>query len=162
MSKFENPNPASISVNFESYYFQNANARPDRKGSLNKSSSFMCRRKAASIIRNTDIFGHEVKITYKGDSQFKTLFGGIMSIICMALVLAYLAAEFNRVTDYTINIEQNTLYYDKVNGKTGYALAASENDLILEISSYIDNVNILQFLKISAFVEPLTYAGDEG
>ncbi len=56
--------------------------------------SIVCRKRIAKVVKGFDIFGHEVKITYKGDSQFKTFFGGIMSMICMALVLAYLVTEF--------------------------------------------------------------------
>ncbi len=67
--------------------------------------SQLCSKKLASIIRNRDIFGHEVKLTYKGDSQFKTLFGGIMSLTCMAIILAFVIAEFKRVADYTIKID---------------------------------------------------------
>ncbi len=79
-----------------------------------------------------------------------------MSIICMALVLAYLIAEFSRVADYTINIEQNTLYYEKPTNQGGFALDASDNDLILEIS-FKEGYDIHRFLKLTANVEPLDF-----
>ncbi len=93
--------------------------------------SQLCRKKIASLIRNRDIFGHEVKLTYKGDSQFKTLFGGIMSLIFIAIILAFMISEFKKVADYTIKIEQNTLFYDQTPHENSFAIEASDGDFVV-------------------------------
>ncbi len=77
------------------------------------------------------MFGHEVKLTYKGDSRFKTLFGGLMSLACMALVLAYVISELKRVVDHTVTIEQTTLYYDRKPDLEFYKIEASLDDFIV-------------------------------
>ena len=43
----------------------------------------------SDIIRNRDIYGMPIMFNYKGDDTFKTVPGGILSIMLILLVIAY-------------------------------------------------------------------------
>lgn len=47
------------------------------------------------LIKHVDIFPHDVKITYKEHSSFKTIFGGLVSIviICGFVFLLFISVR---------------------------------------------------------------------
>jgi hypothetical protein len=42
-----------------------------------------------SFIESVDMFGHPINLTYNRKSSYKTVFGGIVSIIAGGLIFAY-------------------------------------------------------------------------
>jgi len=51
-------------------------------------------RSTVNSIKNFDLFGDPVKITYKGKASHKTLLGGIVTVITCTLLLAYVSWRF--------------------------------------------------------------------
>jgi hypothetical protein len=50
--------------------------------------------KFLALIRNQDIYGKQVQLTYKGEDTIKTTFGGLISIIGKCLVIYILYTQF--------------------------------------------------------------------
>ena len=48
-------------------------------------------------IRSYDVFGSPVGLTYKGDSSFKTVLGGIICILASAIILSAALEQFIEV-----------------------------------------------------------------
>ena len=44
---------------------------------------------AGDMIRDRDIYGHAVSLNYKGNDTFKTVPGGLLSIVLLILISAY-------------------------------------------------------------------------
>ena len=51
-------------------------------------------RKTADSIKNYDLFGDPVKITYKGKGSHKTLLGGFVTIVICSSLLGYVGWRF--------------------------------------------------------------------
>lgn len=49
------------------------------------------------LIKQTDIFGHEVKLMYKGKQRHKSWIGGLFSIAGVILLATYLGVKLNQV-----------------------------------------------------------------
>ena len=45
------------------------------------------------LIKNIDIFGHNISLTYKKQEKYKTIFGGIMSFLIFLILLILLANQ---------------------------------------------------------------------
>ena len=44
-----------------------------------------------------DAYGHQINLTYKNDSSFKTTFGGLVTILTRLGIFAYFILEMNTV-----------------------------------------------------------------
>jgi hypothetical protein len=42
-----------------------------------------------NLIENVDMFGHPINLTYNRKPSYKTVFGGVISIIAGGLIFAY-------------------------------------------------------------------------
>ena len=49
----------------------------------------------SNLVRSIDLFGHPIKVNYKGKHEYSSLLGGLISILAysLTLVLIYRAAE---------------------------------------------------------------------
>ena len=54
-------------------------------------------KKITKYLRSLDAYGHQINLTYKNDSTFKTLFGGIITIATRAFIFFYFIMEFENV-----------------------------------------------------------------
>ena len=70
------------------------------------------------MIKNRDIYGQPINLNYQGDDSFRTIPGGILSIILLGLVLCYSFIKGK----YMINKEQWQI--------TQQTVAATELDLM--------------------------------
>ena len=50
-----------------------------------------CKKKISQIKREQDIYGHQINLTYKNSSTFKSIFGGVSIIIVRVVIFAFLA-----------------------------------------------------------------------
>ncbi len=53
----------------------------------------------SSFIKNQDSFGSRVSLMYKGDTEYKSFFGGLLSLIGKILLLIYITSEVLKVLD---------------------------------------------------------------
>lgn len=65
------------------------------------------------LIKQTDIFGHEVKLMYKGKRRHKSWIGGLFSIAGVILLATYLGVKLNQVFTTTNIIDTQIFYLDK-------------------------------------------------
>ncbi len=61
-------------------------------------------KKIINRLKSIDIFGHEIKLLYKGKTSNQTATGGVFTLICSFLIVGYLALEFRKVVSYTSTI----------------------------------------------------------
>lgn len=47
----------------------------------NKNKSYSLRRKILGLIRGIDAFGHPINLTYKKDPTFKSVLGGLFTLL---------------------------------------------------------------------------------
>ena len=66
----------------------------------------------AAFLRQLDLFGHPVNLNIKGDSHFKTAFGGFSTLVLYFICSAYLATMIIQLANYEAKIETNTKYID--------------------------------------------------
>ena len=56
-----------------------------------------CQKKISKILRDQDMYGHQINLTYKNSSTFKSTFGGISTLIMRIAILAYLVSQLIQV-----------------------------------------------------------------
>lgn len=59
-------------------------AKPQRKRNVGKS--------IGRFLKNFDIFGHKISLTYEGMAEYKSALGGVVSIIILSLIFSYFMA----------------------------------------------------------------------
>ena len=69
-------------------------------------------RRAGKFLRGQDIYGHAIGVHYNGETEFKTRFGGVVTVATYVLVLIY---AFNLVTVDFVNREGQVEEQRKLN-----------------------------------------------
>jgi len=59
----------------------------------------MLKKKAAKWIRNVDSFGHPIQLTYKSEESFKTIFGGVVTLLTRLILIVYLCISLRAIFD---------------------------------------------------------------
>ena len=57
------------------------------------------------IIRRVDCYGHPINLTYEGQSTFKSLLGGLFTILTRMAILAFFISELIQVVHKKSNIQ---------------------------------------------------------
>jgi hypothetical protein len=64
------------------------------------------------MVKNVDSYGVPVSLTYKGDPQIKSLFGGIATILARTIVIAYFVYQCKWVFDRDFTLETSVMKRD--------------------------------------------------
>ena len=67
--------------------FENLEKKPSLKKRLKKKKGLVG--VFSAFIKYFDFYGEEIRLTYKGDSRYKTTTGGVVSLILLGLILLY-------------------------------------------------------------------------
>jgi hypothetical protein len=66
-------------------------------------------KKVKQLIKSVDSYGVPVSLTYKGDPQIKSVFGGLATIIARIIVIAYFVYQCNKVLKRDFAIETSVM-----------------------------------------------------
>ena len=74
---------------------------------------FKALNKLLRIIRSIDSYGHPISLTYKNESTFKSLLGGVFTILTRLCVFAFLLSEILDVINKksTVKIADQIINY---------------------------------------------------
>jgi hypothetical protein len=79
----------------------------------------------SKYITKIDIYGHPINLTYRGSSTYKTLLGGLFTMLVRFLVLAFFLYEMMGVIYNTPSIIVTTQHIDLTNDGTIYSFNSS-------------------------------------
>ena len=72
-------------------------------------------------IKKFDLFSQRIMLTYKGETSFSTLIGGIVSLMIMAIVLVYAVFLFQiMINRQNSNNSKSSAFVDLVNEDEDY------------------------------------------
>ena len=74
-----------------------------------KETMFQRLGKVFDYVKDQDIFGQPIPLNYDGDDTFKTLPGGILSVVLLFFIVAYTSLKFNamiRHEDWSLTQQQ--------------------------------------------------------
>ena len=66
-------------------------------------------KKVKQLIKSVDSYGVPVSLTYKGDPQIKSVFGGLATIIARIIVISYFVYQCNKVLKRDFAIETSVM-----------------------------------------------------
>jgi hypothetical protein len=71
---------------------------------MTKIKGLSCRKRFRNFIKGIDSFGAPVSLTYKRESNIKSVFGGVISIVVRLAVIGYFIVQLQSVLNqnYTI------------------------------------------------------------
>ena len=69
------------------------------------------------FFRSFDLFGHPVELSYKGQSKYTTVIGGLSSIAIGMIIIAYFVDQLVIAFQTSPMIYTSNYNYDIVNGK---------------------------------------------
>lgn len=77
-----------------------------------------------SQIRNVDLFPQTVSLTYRGESKFKTIYGGLVSSVILIIIISYSVRLFKIMFDktqttQTLNTEIRDLQSETIDYQIG-------------------------------------------
>ncbi|CDW89387.1 UNKNOWN [Stylonychia lemnae] len=112
--------------------------------------------KFKAVLRSVDIYGHQVKLLYKGDDTKKTLPGAFMTVISVGLLLWYLGLQIEDIINNKNQFKQTLIQLDLDNiefplGKDNFDTALM---VVPPFSDQIQNKteNIYRYMNISAIL----------
>jgi hypothetical protein len=79
----------------------------------------------SKYITKLDIYGHPINLTYKGESTYKTLLGGIFTILAQFLIISFFLYELMSVINNKPTITVTTQHIDLTNDETIYSFNSS-------------------------------------
>ena len=59
----------------------------------------------SNLLKSIDSFGHPIQVNYKGEETFKSLVGGVLSLLSLALTLVLVLKAVNEI----VAMEEPTL-----------------------------------------------------
>jgi hypothetical protein len=61
------------------------------------------------LVKSVDIFGLPVTFKYQGSSTFKSVYGGVITILTTTLILSYISYELKELFELNYNVSSS--YY---------------------------------------------------
>ena len=81
-----------------------------------------------------DIYGHPINLTYKEHETYKSVLGGVFTIISRLLVCIYLILEFKSVVDKKSTITSTEKIINIATNSTQYTLDQNMFDFAVRIN----------------------------
>jgi hypothetical protein len=69
-------------------------------------------KKLKKLVRSVDSYGVPVSLTYKGDPQIKSFFGGLATILARTIVIAYFVYQCKWVFERDFTLETSVMKRD--------------------------------------------------
>ena len=69
------------------------------------------RKTLSNIVKSMDIYGHQINLTFKGESTHKTVLGGIFTFIANVIIMAFFIYQLLSVISNTPSI--NNSFYSR-------------------------------------------------
>jgi hypothetical protein len=63
-------------------------------------------------IKSFDGFGHQIGLSYKGESTFKTLLGGICTIVGRVIIVLAILIELRQIVDQEYDLKKYEMIND--------------------------------------------------
>ena len=115
-------------------------------------------------VRSIDLFGVPVSLVYKGEKEFKTRFGGCISILFIVFIVCFLIEEIIAVKflgrEFSAKIEEQTNYYEYDSAKLtlddSYSMMGELSftfDDELDPIPDMDSIARIQFYELSHLLE---------
>ncbi|CDW89732.1 UNKNOWN [Stylonychia lemnae] len=102
------------------------------------------------FISNFDIYGHQIKLLYKGEDTRKSLFGGVLSLLSIGLMFWYFFLQIQDIAQNKTSIKQaqnpftiakSDITIDKTNFDMAFFINTKSNMSLEQISTYV-NFNV--------------------
>jgi len=92
--------------------------------------------KSTDLLRSFDMYGKNIMFTYKGESQYKTHLGGIISVFVFVVIIAYIVYIFRILfTRVDKSISSTSLIQDIYQDSTIHYPAQSNFDIAFKFVS---------------------------
>ena len=122
-----------------------------------------------SFFKSIDLFGHPIKVNYKGQHDYKSLIGGVFSILAysLTLVLIYRAVKEMIIMDDPV-LTEFTKPLQISDRKELVPVIGSDYDFIFMVSPEITSrktlelVSLAEFSDIAGFRVVQSFQGKEG
>ena len=92
--------------------------------------------KIGSLIQKCDLYGHPINLTYNGEETFKSILGGVFSILYSLAVLAWLVASIAGAINHDGSITTSSYFRDTTLDNATYSLNKSNFDIALKLINY--------------------------
>ena len=94
------------------------------------------------MVRRVDSYGHPINLTYRGETTYKSYFGGVVTIITRIAILAFLISELINVMHVKNTVQVSESRRNVALDKTIYNFTEKEFDLALRLNYYGKNSEI--------------------
>ena len=94
-----------------------------------------------NLVKQSDLFGLPVYLTYKGEKEFSTVLGGILSILLMLMFVGYsIDYIYKEFTDPSFNISRSEVIYNYYENTEADAIVldTSLNTMAIAVEGYYD------------------------
>eukprot|EP00347_Sterkiella_histriomuscorum_P007946 403346959 len=91
-------------------------------------------------LRNQDIFGHQINLTYRKHRAYKSILGGILTVIFGSGIAALLIFEMTKVFQQKLNITSSSFVRDVATDMTIYDFDSSKFDIGFYINVFNETV----------------------
>lgn len=92
-----------------------------------------------NFIKKQDMYGVPINLTYKNDNTYKTIQGGIVTMISRMIIVAFLLLHVKDLARRKNEIKRKAVYKDLVNDQEPYIMNTSTFDIALFVNYYGEN-----------------------
>ena len=87
------------------------------------------------FVKNLDSYGYPINMTYKSSSEFKTVFGGAITIFFRMIVLLYIGFQINDLAHNKNTIKTKTVHKNLAIDQEKWNLTQTNFDIAWRLSS---------------------------
>jgi hypothetical protein len=84
------------------------------------------------MLKNLDIYGINISLTYDNRSTFQSLKGGLLTMATAVLILAYLANGITKVKDRVSNVSSMITYKSSIDDSDVYVVNTTNIDFMFQ------------------------------
>jgi len=106
-------------------------------------------KKIRGFLRNIDHFGKPIQLTFKNQENFRTAFGGTLTIFCAGIILAYLIVRVNVLLAREGTINRQLISTERLTSPLNLTLNATNFQIAASISSESDpDVDMHRYFRV--------------
>ena len=114
----------------------------------------------ATSLRNSDIYGHPINLTYNDSPTYKTILGGIWTLITRCGIFAYFVVQILGVINHQSAIRTSQQLIDTTLDPTVYTIEQSKFDFAINLQyalnySFPESLDLHQYVYVG--VSTVTY-----
>ena len=97
----------------------------------------------STFIKNMDHYGYPVTLTYKNDTEYKSILGGIVTLMFRIIVLTFVIFQMNDIIRKKRDIVWRTVHNNLVKDETPYNLTRDNFDIAWRFAGHTVDSNTL-------------------